>query len=174
MCRPGRGWRSPRSSPTCSPGASSAGAPPRPCRPNCRSMPWRWRCGPVIGPARPWTGWCTTATPAPRQYTAIRYAARLLDAGAVASIGSVGDSYDCETALAESVIGLYKTECVRHEGPWRGVDHLELATLNWVHWFNEHRLHSSIGNVPPLEYETEYYRHNPTARQPPAGEPSLH
>jgi putative transposase len=106
------------------------------------------------------------------QYTAIRYAARLLDAGAVASIGSVGDSYD--NALAESVIGLYKTECVRHEGPWRGVDHLELATLNWVHWFNEHRLHSSIGNVPPLEYETEYYRHNPTARQPPAGEPSLH
>jgi putative transposase len=108
----------------------------------------------------------------PRQYTAIRYAARLLDAGAVASIGSVGDSYD--NALAESVIGLYKTECVRHEGPWRGTDDLELATLNWVHWFNNHRLHSSIGNVPPLEYETEYYRHNLTARQPPAGEPSLH
>ena len=108
----------------------------------------------------------------PGQYTAIRYAARLLDAGAVASIGSVGDSYD--NALAESVIGLYKTECVRHEGPWRGVDDLELATLSWVHWFNHNRLHGSIGNVPPVEFENLYYRHNQPAQQPPAGEPSLH
>jgi putative transposase len=72
------------------------------------------------------------------QYTAIRYANRLLDAGALASIGSVGDSYD--NALAESVIGLYKAECVRHDGPWHGVDDLELATLDWVHWFNHNRL----------------------------------
>jgi putative transposase len=106
------------------------------------------------------------------QYTAIRYASRLLDAGAVASIGSVGDSYD--NALAESVIGLYKTECVRHEGPWRGVDDLELATLSWVHWFNQTRLHSSIGNVPPVEFESLYYRHNEPAQPPLAGEPSLH
>nr|WP_245607191.1 IS3 family transposase [Pseudonocardia spinosispora] len=106
------------------------------------------------------------------QYTAIRYANRLLDAGALASIGSVGDSYD--NALAESVIGLYKTECVRHEGPWRGVDDLELATLNWVHWFNNHRLHSSLSHIPPIEYETEYYRHNQPAQQPLAGQPSLH
>jgi putative transposase len=106
------------------------------------------------------------------QYTAIRYANRLLDAGALASIGSVGDSYD--NALAESVIGLYKTECVRHDGPWHGLDDLELATLDWVHWFNHHRLHGSIGHVPPIEYETEYYRQNPTAQQPLPGEPSLH
>jgi putative transposase len=106
------------------------------------------------------------------QYTAIRYAQRLLDAGALASIGSVGDSYD--NALAESVIGLYKTECVRHDGPWRGVDDLELATLNWVHWFNNDRLHSGIGHVPPVEYETEYYRHNQPTKQPLAGELSLH
>jgi putative transposase len=106
------------------------------------------------------------------QYTAIRYASRLLDAGAVASIGSVGDSYD--NALAESVIGLYKTECVRHEGPWRGVDDLELATLSWVHWFNQTRLHSSIGNVPPVEFESLYYRHNEPAQPPLAAEPSLH
>ena len=91
------------------------------------------------------------------QYTAIRYAARLLEAGALASIGSVGDSYD--NALAESVIGLYKTECVHHEGPWRGVDDLELATSSWVHWFNHQRLHSSLGHVPPVEYETA---HHPT------------
>jgi len=106
------------------------------------------------------------------QYTAIRYSNRLLDAGAVASIGTVGDSYD--NAQAESLIGLYKTECTKREGPWRGVDDLELATLSWVHWFNETRLHSSIGHVPPLEYEAAYYRHNPAPQQPLLGEPSLH
>ena len=89
------------------------------------------------------------------QYTSIRYANRLLEAGAVASIGTVGDSYD--NAQAETLIGLYKTELVRHEGPWRGVDSLELATLNWVDWFNTTRLHSSIGYVPPVEYEQRYH-----------------
>jgi putative transposase len=106
------------------------------------------------------------------QYTAIRYGNRLADAGALASIGTVGDSYD--NALAESVIGLYKTECVRHEGPWHGADDLELATLNWVWWFNEIRLHGEIGHVPPIEYENAYYRHFNPQRQPPLGEPSLH
>jgi putative transposase len=106
------------------------------------------------------------------QYNSIRYANRLLDAGALASIGSVGDSYD--NALAESTIGLYKAECVRHEGPWRGIDDLELATLSWVHWFNNTRLHSSIGHVPPTEYETAYYRHNSPRQQPLPGELALH
>jgi putative transposase len=106
------------------------------------------------------------------QYTAIRYAQRLADAGALASIGSVGDSYD--NAMAESVIGLYKLECVRRDGPFRGVDDLELATLSWVDWFNRHRLHSMIGNVPPIEYEYNYYRHNQPAQPQLAGEPSLH
>ena len=86
------------------------------------------------------------------QYCAIRYTDRLADAGAVASIGTVGDSYD--NALVESVIGLYKTECVRHEGPWRNVDDLELATLNWVWWFNNTRLHSAIGYMPPSSSRT--------------------
>ena len=89
------------------------------------------------------------------QYTSIRYSSRLSDAGAVASIGSVGDSYD--NAQAESLIGLYKTECTKREGPWRGVDDLELATLSWVHWFNETRLHGSIGHVPPAEYEAVHH-----------------
>ena len=72
------------------------------------------------------------------------------------------------------MIGLYKTECVRRDGPFRGVDDLELATLSWVDRFNNNRLHSMIGHMPPVEYETLYYRHNPPAQQPLAAEPSLH
>jgi putative transposase len=106
------------------------------------------------------------------QYTSIRYSTRLVDAGALASIGSVGDSYD--NAQAESLIGLYKLECVRRDGPFRSVDDLELATLNWVHWFNEHRLHSSLNLVPPIEFETTYYRHNDARRQPSPGELASH
>jgi putative transposase len=101
------------------------------------------------------------------QYTAIRYAERLTDAGVIASIGTVGDSYD--NALAESLIGLYKLECVRRDGPFRTVDDLELATLNWVHWFNEHRLHSSLALVPPVEFETEHYRQINSQQQPLSG-----
>ena len=106
------------------------------------------------------------------QYTSIRYTSRLADAGAVASIGSIGDSYD--NSQAESLIGLYKTECVRRDGPFRTVEELELATLSWVHWFNHHRLHGSIGNHPPVEYETEHYRQIRALQQPLPGEPALH
>ena len=86
------------------------------------------------------------------QYTSIKYTLRLSATGALASIGTVGDGFD--NAEAESLIGLYKAECTKREGPWRGVDDLELATLSWVHWFNHNRLHSSLQNVPPIEYET--------------------
>ena len=106
------------------------------------------------------------------QYTSIRYTDRLIDAGAIASIGSVGDSFD--NALAESTIGLYKTECIHFEGPWAGVDDVELATLNWVWWFNTVRLHSAIGYVPPIEFEQAYYDHNNPQQQPLSGEPTLH
>jgi len=91
------------------------------------------------------------------QYTSIRYTDRLFEAGVLASIGTVGDSYD--NALAESVNGLYKTELVRWEGPWRGLDDLELATLGYVDWFNHTRLHSSLDYKTPAEFEAEYYRH---------------
>jgi putative transposase len=106
------------------------------------------------------------------QYTAIRYSTRLLDAGAVASIGSVGDSFD--NAMAESVIGLYKNECTKIDGPFMTVDELELATLSWVHWFNEHRLHSSIGYLPPVEYEQAYYRQIASPQHPLPGELTLY
>jgi putative transposase len=89
------------------------------------------------------------------QYLAIRYTERLADAGAVRSVGSRGDSYD--NALAESVVGLFKTELIRMKGPWRTLEQVELATAQWVDWYNQRRLHSSIGNLPPAEYEAAYY-----------------
>ncbi len=90
------------------------------------------------------------------QYLSIRYTERLAEAGAVSSVGSRGDSYD--NALAESVLGLYKAELVHRRGPWRGRDDLELATLEWVDWFNHRRLFSTIGYVPPAEFERSQYR----------------
>src|SRR2546426_1220159 len=90
------------------------------------------------------------------QYLAIRYTERLADAGAVCSVGSRGDSYD--NALAESVIGLYKTEVIRKQRPWRSFEQLELATASWVEWYNNRRLHTSIRDLPPAEFESTYYR----------------
>lgn len=90
------------------------------------------------------------------QYLSIRYTERLREAGIEPSVGSVGDSYD--NALAESIIGLYKTEVIRHIGPWRNMEDVEFETLNWVDWFNNRRLLEPIGNIPPSEFETLYYQ----------------
>jgi transposase InsO family protein len=89
------------------------------------------------------------------QYLSMRYTERLADAGIEPSVGSRGDSYD--NALAESVIGLFKTEVIQRRGPWRSVDGVEFATLDWVDWFNTRRLLEPIGYVPPAEYEARYY-----------------
>ena len=89
------------------------------------------------------------------QYLSIRYTERLAEAGVESSVGSVGDSYD--NALAETINGLYKTEVIRRRGPWRHVDDVEYATLEWVDWFNNQRLLEPIGNVPPAEFELAYY-----------------
>jgi putative transposase len=90
------------------------------------------------------------------QYLAIRYTERLADEQAVASVGSKGDSYD--NALAETVNGLYKTELIHRQGPWKTMEQLELATAAWVQWWNERRLHEACGYVPPAEFEESYYR----------------
>jgi putative transposase len=89
------------------------------------------------------------------QYLSMRYTERLADAGIEPSVGSCGDSYD--NALAESIIGLFKTEVIQRKGPWRHVEAVEFATLRWVDWFNNRRLLEPIGYVPPAEYEAQYY-----------------
>jgi transposase InsO family protein len=89
------------------------------------------------------------------QYLSIRYSERLAEVGAEPSVGSVGDSYD--NALAETIIGLYKTEVIHRRGPWRHLEAVEYATLEWVDWFNHRRLLEPIGNVPPAELEMSYF-----------------
>ena len=89
------------------------------------------------------------------QYVSIRYTERLAEAGIEPSVGSVGDSYD--NALAETINGLYKTEVIRRRGPWRNLEAVEFATLEWVDWFNNRRLLEPIGNIPPAEAEARYY-----------------
>jgi transposase InsO family protein len=100
------------------------------------------------------------------QYLSIRSTERLAEAGAVASVGSRGDSYD--NALAEIIIGLYKTELIRRRGPWKGLDEVEYATLEWVDWFNHRRLLEPIGHVPPAEFEVAFRREEePRSTQAP-------
>jgi putative transposase len=89
------------------------------------------------------------------QYVSIKYTERLAEVGIEPSVGSVGSSND--NALAESTIGIYKTELIRRKGPWRSFEDVEYATLECVQWYNTKRLHSAIGNVPPAEYEMVYY-----------------
>lgn len=89
------------------------------------------------------------------QYLSIRYTERLAEAGIEPSVGSKGDSYD--NALAESVIGLFKTEVIRRRGPWRTLEEVEFAVLEWVWWFNHYRLLEPIGYIPPAEYEKAFY-----------------
>jgi putative transposase len=92
-------------------------------------------------------------------YVSIRYSERLAEAGIDASVGSVGDSYD--NALAETINGLYKAEVI-HRRSWRNREAVEMATLDWVHWFNHQRLLGPIGNIPPAEAEAAYYRQQAT------------
>jgi len=89
------------------------------------------------------------------QYVSIKYTERLAEAGLEPSVGSVGDSYD--NALAETINGLYKAEVIWRKGPWRSLDDVEYATLEWVDWYNNRRLLEPIGNIPPAEAEAAYF-----------------
>lgn len=93
------------------------------------------------------------------QYRAIRYAERLDECDAVASVGSKGDSYD--NAMAEALNSLYKAELIRNRGPWTSINDVEIATAEWVDWYNERRLHGELGHVPPAEHEAAYWAANP-------------
>jgi putative transposase len=105
------------------------------------------------------------------QYLSIRYTERLAEAGAVTSVGSRGDSYD--NALAETIIGLYKTELIRQRGAWKGIDEVEYATLEWVDWFNHRRLLEPIGYVPPAEFEAAFQREEGPSYPARLKQPSL-
>jgi putative transposase len=98
-------------------------------------------------------------TDAGSQYVSLRYTERLAEAGAAPSVGSVGDAYD--NALAESEIGLFKTELIHRRGPWRNLDDVEIATLEWVDWHNNRRLHTACADLTPAELEDAYYRQHP-------------
>jgi putative transposase len=106
------------------------------------------------------------------QYLSIRYTERLAQAGAVTSVGSRGDSYD--NALAETIIGLYKTELIRKRAPWKNLDDVEYATLEWVDWFNHRRLFETIGYLPPAELEEMFYRREVSAEEARLNQTSLH
>ena len=116
-------------------------------------------CGPVDNPPLAETPFKNSENLSncvgPPLYLSIRYSERLTEAKAQPSVGSVGDSYD--NALAETIIGLYKTEVIHRRGPWRHLDAVEYATLEWVDWFNHRRLLEPIGNIPPAEFEASYY-----------------
>jgi putative transposase len=106
------------------------------------------------------------------QYLAVRYTQRLAEAGAVASVGSTGDSYD--NALAEAFNSLFKAELVRNRGPWKNIDDLEIAVAEYVDWFNHRRLHGEIELTPPAEHEDNHYRHNNAPTTLDASVDSLH
>jgi putative transposase len=128
------------------------GGSARPCAPTSSSMPW----------GRPCTrqgqreGSLIHHSDRGSQYVCIRYSERLAEAGIEPSVGSRGDGYD--NALAETINGLYKTELIHRRAPWKSREAVELATLEWVSWFNHHRLLEPIGYIPPAEAEANYYR----------------
>ncbi|WP_370268066.1 integrase core domain-containing protein [Streptomyces sp. V4I8] len=141
---------------TPSPAGSSAGPPPSPRKPGSSWTPWTWPCGSATGTESRTEGELIHHSDAGSQYTSFALAEHLDKAGIAASIGSTGDAYD--NALMESTIGLFKTELIKPGHPWRTLSQVELATAEWVDWYCHRRLHGDIGHVPPVEYETNYYR----------------
>lgn len=94
------------------------------------------------------------------QYTSIAFTQRLIDEGVDPSVGSVGDAFD--NAMAETTVGSFKTELIRRQGPWRDVDHVEIETLNWAHWFNTERPHEALDDLTPEQVEKLHYDYRTT------------
>jgi transposase InsO family protein len=144
-----------RSSSTPTPSGSWAGALRPRCAPRWSWTPWNRHCGPGAGTA-------AASWPALIHHTdagsQLGFTERLAAAGVSTSVGTVGHAYD--NALAESVIGLYKTELINRCGPWRTTGQVETATLDYVDWFNHQRLYQICGDIPPAELEAAYYSHN--------------
>jgi putative transposase len=120
-------------------------------------MRWSRPCGPAAGRC-PRPGRAGPYPDAGSQYTSIAFTGRLAAAGISSSVGTVGAAYD--NALAESAIGLAKTEIIKPRGPRRTAEQVELATLEYVDWFNHRRLYEACGDIPPAELATAYYRQN--------------
>ena len=97
------------------------------------------------------------------QYLSFSYSDRLAEVNVSASVGSRGDSYDC--AMIESLNGTFKAELIKLHGPWRSRDATEISIIEWIDWYNAVRLHSEIGDIPPVEHEADWYRQNPAARE---------
>ena len=156
------GGSTPRSSSTCSPAGSWAGRSRPACAPTWPWTPSRWGCGPGSRAGHDLTGLIHHSDRGV-QYLAVRYTERLAEAGAVASVGSRGDSYD--NALAEAFNSLFKAELIRNphrpDGGWKSIDDLEIAVAEYIDWFNHRRLHGEIGHVPPAEYEANHYSEIP-------------
>src|SRR6266480_1527970 len=145
------GFRTRRSSLICFPGRLSAGRSLTICAPAWLWTRWRWRSSPREDQI---DDRLVHHSDRGVQYTSIRYTQRLEEVGAVRSVGSKGDSYD--NAAAEAVNSLYKKELINREGPWHDAGDVTVATAEWVSWYNNDRLHSACGNVPPSEYENTW------------------
>ena len=159
---PGRVSPTQRSLSTPSHGSSSAGGYRTTYEPTWLSTRWSKHSGHAAQtPQTPTGGWSITPMPAAKPLS-IRYTNRLTQVGIEPSVGSVGDSYD--NALAESVIGLYKTELIHKRAPWRDLDQVEYATLEYVDWFNHRRLLEPIGHIPPTEREANYHQQHTPAQ----------
>ena len=132
-------------------------------------MRWSRRSGPDNRLGSPSsTGWSITTTPGRSRYTSVAFTDRLAQTGAAPSVGS-GDAFD--NALAESMIGLFKTELINPGGPWRTGEQVEIATLEYIDWFNQRRLFEACGDIPPVELEAAHYRQHAALTE--AGHPTL-
>ena len=160
-----------RSSSTSTHVGWSAGSSPRACAPTSRWTPWRWASGPANARATTSPAWSTTATAA---FNTSPFATPNAWPRPAQSRRSARPATPTTTPWPRRFNSLFKAELVRNRGPWKNIDDLEIATAEYVDWFNHRRLHGEIGTIPPVELEAHYYAHNPAPTTVDASVPSLH